>query len=57
MFIKFGDKTKKISLKIKKGSEDLDDELLDSDDSEVSKRVVDALKKYDFSKKLHKKRK
>ena len=58
MFIKFGDKTKKI---VVKKSRDDDSDTTDDDfedamymDDESEDRRLKALKKYDLSKKLHK---
>jgi len=58
MFIKFGDKTKKI---VVKNSRDDDSDITDDDlddamymDDESEDRRLRALKKYDLSKKLHK---
>jgi len=58
MFIKFGDKTKKIVVKKSRDcNPDATDDDLDSAmymDDESEDRRLKALKKYDLSKKLHK---
>ena len=52
MFIKFGDKTKKVV--VKKSKEDSEEEDAIYMDDESDDRRIKALKKYDLAKKLHK---
>ncbi len=55
MFIKFGDSTKKISIKNDDKSSDKEVDKKDEPDSEVEAEDINAIKKYNFFKKLHKK--
>ena len=55
MFIKFGDSTKKISIKNADRPSDKDVDKKDKADSEDEDEEASAIKKYNFFKKLHKK--